>query len=241
MTSSDRSIRRLALPRGDRGATRIEAFSDAVFAFAVTLLVVSLEVPRSFDDLLRTIEGFPAFGISFALLILIWGYHYAFFRRYDLADGVTVALNAALLFLVLFYVYPLKFLWTWLIGSLLGFETGIHIDSLREVRGLMVIYGAGFLAVFLLFFLLHLHAWRQRDALRLTPSEAFDARSSLGENAIMMGVAALSIGVVLIGGDPGLAGAAYFLLGPLAAFHGMFRRRRKAARGLIDEEPEGAP
>jgi uncharacterized membrane protein len=43
--------------------TRLEGFSDAVFAFALTLLVVSLEVPHTFDELLDTIRGFPAFGI----------------------------------------------------------------------------------------------------------------------------------------------------------------------------------
>jgi hypothetical protein len=87
---------------------RVEGFSDAVFAFAVTLLVVSLEVPETFDELIQTMRGFLAFAISFALLIWIWYEHYKFFRRYGLRGMPTLWINAVLLFLVLFFVYPLK-------------------------------------------------------------------------------------------------------------------------------------
>ena len=51
--------------------TRLESFSDAVFGFALTLLVVSLDVPKSFDDLVDTKRGFTAFAICFLLLALI--------------------------------------------------------------------------------------------------------------------------------------------------------------------------
>lgn len=50
--------------------TRIEALTDAVFGFAITLLVVSLEVPQTFDDLMAMMRGFVAFAFSFTLLIL---------------------------------------------------------------------------------------------------------------------------------------------------------------------------
>src|SRR6185503_17853641 len=95
-----------------RGAeiTRLEGFSDAVFAFAVTLLVVSLEVPKDFGDLLETMRGFPAFAVCFALLAHIWSHHYRFFRRYGLQTPWANFLNCSLLFFVFFYVYPLKFL-----------------------------------------------------------------------------------------------------------------------------------
>jgi len=80
------------------GTSRLEGFSDAVFAFALTLLVVSLEVPSSYDQLVHTLRSFVAFAPSFAALIWIWYLHREFFRRYGLGDGPMVVLNALLLF-----------------------------------------------------------------------------------------------------------------------------------------------
>jgi len=100
----------LAFRLRGREVSRVEAFSDVVFGFALTLIVVSLEVPKTFAELMTEMRGFLAFAICFAMLTWIWHVHHTFFRRYAMTDEITIALNTVLLFLVLFYIYPLKFI-----------------------------------------------------------------------------------------------------------------------------------
>jgi uncharacterized membrane protein len=192
-----------------RGAeiTRLEGFSDAVFAFAVTLLVVSLEVPNSFHELVETMHGFLAFGVCFALLAHIWTHHYRFFRRYGLQTPWANFLNCALLFFVLFYVYPLKFLFN------LVLRGGARIEA-ADARLLFVIYGCGYAAVFLVFALLYLHAWRKRDELLLTALERIRTKRSLIDHTAMMivGLASALLAWILPLRWVGMAGYFYFVI-----------------------------
>src|SRR3979409_1590628 len=162
--------------RGREG-TRLESFSDAVFGFALTLLVVSLDVPKSFNDLMTTMRGFPAFALCFLFLALLWNGHYRYCRRYGLDDGTARFLTCVMLFLVLFYVYPLKFLFNLSITGFL-FDSPAHSASMTrsEFSALLVIYGLGFAAVYLAQTLLYWHAYRLREALELTELEKFDTR-----------------------------------------------------------------
>src|ERR1700744_5583068 len=90
--------------------SRIETFSDAAFAFALTLIIVSIEVPKSFDDLIVTMKGTLSFAVCFVALFKIWNNQNLVFRRYGINDDYIITLNAVLLFVVLIYTYPLKFL-----------------------------------------------------------------------------------------------------------------------------------
>src|SRR5881392_2375631 len=128
--------------------TRLESFSDAVFGFALTLLAVSLDVPKTFSDLVTTMRGFPAFALCFLFLALIWNGHYRYCRRYDLDDGTARFLTCVMLFLVLFYVYPLKFLFNFSINGLLFDPAPPALMTRSQFSTLLVIYGLGFAAVY---------------------------------------------------------------------------------------------
>jgi Endosomal/lysosomal potassium channel TMEM175 len=230
--------------------SRIEGLSDAVFAFAVTLLVVSLEVPKTFNELAQTMRGFGAFAISFFLLFMVWFNQYKFFRRYGLQDNLTVWLNAALLFVVLFYVYPLKFLFSYLVNMATGGHGEVRLPNGNfelmvegnQMATLMVIFGAGYVAVFGVFVLLHLHAYRKRAQLQLNRLELFDTRCSIQESALNCSVGLLSIGVAVVGGPrfAGLAGPVYMLTAVILTVHGtiMGRRRRRLETGGATKEEE---
>ena len=212
--------------------TRLEAFSDAVFAFALTLLVVSLEAPRTYFELMTLARGFLPFACSFALLIWIWYEHSAFFSRYDLHDPLTVTLNAALLFVVLFYVYPLKYMTTIMFSALLP---ELHLEppsGPTQLGRLFVLYGSGYVSVFAILTALYYRAWRKRGALSLTPLEAFDARLHAGKHALSAMVGLLSIGWALAA--PGrlvpFAGFVYFLMAPVQTFYGAWSGKRRRLR-----------
>lgn len=230
----------------NREISRLEGLSDAVFGFAITLLIVSLEVPKTSGELIETMRGFIAFAFTFFVLFSIWHRQFTFFRRYGLEDGVAVALNGALLFVVLFFVYPLKFLATWLVGRLMGGSNTVHLANGEIERivkhehmpWLFGIYGLGFAAVFTVFALLYRHALSKGEELGLTDLELFETRSSIKLFSLLAALGVLTAlsgaGSVFENSTGPLRFLSYaFLIADIAAIAALMRFRLTTRRERI--------
>lgn len=232
-----------------REISRLEGLSDAVFGFAITLLIVALEVPRTSGELLETMRGFISFGMTFALLYSLWYRQFVFFRRYGLEDRTTAILNGALLFVVLFFVFPLKFLLGALVDRLLGYKmvrlpNGTLERALQpeHMTAMMTIYGLGFAAVFVLFALLHAHAWRQRDDLDLNELERLDTRQAIqvftyGTGLGLVTVAYTGVSALVKGKpyeDKAVLAATVVLFACIAALLRFRIRRHRQRRELVE-------
>jgi uncharacterized membrane protein len=145
------------------GTGRTEAFSDGVFAIAITLLILEVSVPESdFDNLWRGIAhqwpSYLAYATSFITIGAIWLVHHGIFRRLQYANSWVIRINLGLLMAVSFLPFPTKLL-----------AEAIH-DRDAE-RAAVIFYGATLLVISLLLSALCAVIRREHDLLRPDVSE----------------------------------------------------------------------
>jgi uncharacterized membrane protein len=105
-----------------RDLGRVEAFSDGVFAFAITLLVLGIRIPKPSDAdaaeglhqvLLQQWPSYVAFALTFSLVGIVWTDHRLMFKHFVRTDHVLVWLNLLVLMSVVFLPVPTAVLGTW--------------------------------------------------------------------------------------------------------------------------------
>lgn len=90
--------------------TRVEAFSDGVFAIAITLLILEIRVPHGDHDLwagLRALwPSYIAFLMSFAVILIMWVNHHELLRMVQGVNYPFLFANGFLLLTVTFVPFP---------------------------------------------------------------------------------------------------------------------------------------
>jgi uncharacterized membrane protein len=208
----------------DLRTTRMEAFSDGVFAIAITLLVLELKVPPESDHpvlnaVAREWPTYLAYLVSFASIGAAWLSHSTITEYLERADSVLLRLNLLLLFFV----------------SLLPFPTHMLSEYLHDIpaeRVAVTIYGLNLIAMVALTSIL----WRYAVAEKLIKPDLDDEELRMLTRKLEPGLigyaVAIAIGMLL----PRAAVALYFLIGlflliPFRVLlrHGWRGRKRSSA------------
>ena len=166
-----------------RGAsmTRVETFADAAFAFAVTLLVISVDdVPSSYEEFQTALKSVPIFFACFGLMIMFWIGHHKWSRLYGLDDLVSLWLTVLLIAGILVLVYPLRVVISLGFGTITDGWLPIAFEvTAEQVAAIFLFYGIAFAALSGVILGLYLYAWRRREALELNEIERFETRQSM--------------------------------------------------------------
>ena len=232
MTLSDLVDRRDGRDRVESGRVesrwdtgRTEAFSDGVFAIAITLLVLDIDVPASgFEDLPRAIlhewPAYVGYVTSFLTIGGIWLAHHGVFRRLRYANGRVMRINLLLLMAVSFLPYPTR----------LAAEA---IRSADAERAAIVFYGTVLLICSALLGGLWGVVARDRDLLRpeVTDAEVNDLLLRTAPN-IGLYLAATALGLLL----PRVAAAGYLAIAVLSIL-----RARGDSGEPLGEAPARSP
>lgn len=211
--------------------TRLETFTDAAFAFAVTMLVIGGgdSIPNNFAEMTAAMKQVPAFAASFANILLFWYAHHVWSRRYGLDDLGAALWSFALVFVVLVYIYPLKALYSGAFHSFSGgyLESYFAFTSTDDVRTMFIIFGSAYIALSAVIVMLNRHALSKSQELELNELELYETKSTLRHWVINMIVPALSIGLALTVPDRwlGLAGFVYGIFGIVLPWHSTRRVR----------------
>jgi uncharacterized membrane protein len=183
-------------PSAYRDTGRLVAFSDAVFAITITLLVLEIRPPTDFGNLLHGLlalwPSYLAYGVTFLFIGQVWANHHVLFDHIRAADRVVLLLNTLLLMAVAF----------------LPFATSVLAGGLRSGHGqrtAVAFYGIAFDVTALTFNAVWQYARRHgllSDALDRAGATAISRRFQLAlawlTTGALLGAVLPVLGVVVI-------------------------------------------
>lgn len=236
-----------------RGLTssRLENLTDAVFGFSITLLVISSQVPTTYIELQASMYSFIGFIFCTMLLLGLWNNHSNFFLHYGLKDKTTKVLNALFIFMLLFYIYPLKYLFSYIgtaIYATIKRNMGDESEALQlawnnlaaadlnvtQWKDLIIRFGLGLFFIYLILMFMHINANKKADELNLSAKERYITKTFIHEYFLLMLICVLSIAIVLLFGGvaSGYAGMAYMLTPILIPLYHRYRKRKSVKQEL---------
>jgi uncharacterized membrane protein len=124
---------------------RVEAFSDGVFAIAITLLILAVGIEQALrtgnlaDQLLELWPAYIAYAASFLTIGIMWVNHHAVFRQFARVDRPLLLLNILLLMLIAFVPFPTR-------------VVADHARSAEDRQAAALLYGTTMTITAILFF-----------------------------------------------------------------------------------------
>ena len=179
-----------------REVTRIEAFLDAAFAFAITLMVISIdEIPKTGAELVAALKSIPAFAASFYIIAIFWRGHADWSRRFGLDDRRSRAISLLLVFLVLVFVYPLRMVFSaffhWISDG--WFPANLQLGTVGDIQLMFAVFALAFGSMGTAMYALYARAWRLREPIGLDAREQLITRASMQQWAMLPLFALISL------------------------------------------------
>lgn len=196
------------IEKRERFTSRLEAFSDLVFGFSLSLLATRLDIPAKVEDIFDPARWLAVI-VTFALVCRFWLEHYRTFRHGFVADIFDAVLNFVFLFAIAILPYSLQ--------TFLRFQKFLPSFAL---------YTGDFSLILLSLTLLRVRSLRQRRTDPDPATRVREWRRCVLQFGIALLMAVLLIALKLRGGtfESGIAALEYYALGGFVAL-GLFIRR----------------
>lgn len=196
---------------GAISTTRLEAFSDGVFAIATTLLVLEITVPQIgkagnlFQALLDLWPSYLAYLVSFLTIGVMWINHHFLIGLYQRVDRPLLFINLGLLAVVAFIPFPTAVLAEYLVEG-----------NPSQLSAATLLYGLVMILLATMFTLLWLHTRSAADSLRDANASAGIIDKALTFCLVSLGLYAVAIALAFVA--PVAALALYVLVVLLFSF-----------------------